>query len=127
MAKAKTATDEFQPAPGFAPAAEFEPPRAAEIGSDGPDPRDAEIERLRAELAAARAHGPVYAPGRRYRVELPDVPGHVVVEPAGGEHPFEAYKRAAGVIASPHAPQITETEEPAGVYGPDGKPRYKRG
>lgn len=71
-------------------------------------------DRLNAELQSAKAPaGPVFAPGRRYLVTLKDAPSWVV-EPEAGEHPWEAYRRATGVISSAHAPSITETDAPAG-------------
>lgn len=76
------------------------------------DPKDAEIAALKAELAAAKAGGPVYAPGKKYKVELKDA-GAAIVQPKDGEHPWEAFRRHTGVISSVHQPVITEAGDEA--------------
>lgn len=90
-----------------------------EPGDDGdtesnPDPRDAEIARLKAENAKlrARAEGAFEHVARKYKVSLKDGPA-AVVECEAGEHPFEAFKRATGVISSQHAPEIHPQPEGA--------------
>lgn len=115
MAKAKSKptadeTDEFAPAGDLTAhdADETGDVERAEI-----DPRDAEIERLKAELAAAKAaQGPTYAGGKKYTVALKDGPKAVVkCEP--GEHPWDAYRRVTGVINSVNPPVITEAHDAA--------------
>lgn len=92
--------------------------------SDAPpaaDPRDAEIAALKARVAELEAAGPpAYAPGK-YRVELPDC-RPAVVEPAEGEHPWDAFRRLAGVVSSTHQPAITRAADDAacGHLNPDG-------
>lgn len=79
---------------------------------DVADPRDAEIARLRAELAASR--GPTYEAGRKYRVSIKDGPT-AIVQPQEGEHPFEAFKRLSGVLKSDHAPEVQPAADSAKV------------
>ena len=86
------------------------------------DPKDAEIERLRAELAAAKsATPPVYAGGKKYKVSLKDA-GVAVVETRPGEHPWDAFRRVSGVLSSIHQPEITEAGDDAtcGHVRPNG-------
>jgi hypothetical protein len=81
-----------------------------------PDPRDAELAELRAEnarLKAAARPGGLYAAGRRYLVRLEGNPA-CVVEPKDGEHPYECYKAALGIVRSDAAPVIQETDLPLG-------------
>lgn len=75
----------------------------------------AEIARLRAENAKLRAASGLvdYAPGRRYLVKLKDAVSWVV-EPAPGEHPYDAFRRVTGVLASVSQPEVSPTELPLG-------------
>lgn len=98
-------------------------PASLDAGPAAPPPAPArdEVAELKARLAALESENaglksaapPAFPPGRRYLVTLRDAPSWVV-EPQAGEHPWEAYRRATGVISSAHTPVITETEAPAG-------------
>lgn len=129
MAKPKKPEDGFTPTPAFTPDVDLPDDQTEESdagdGDATEDPRDAELERLRAENAALRAAaGPVYAGGRRYRVSLRDGPT-ANVQCGPGEHPFEAFKRQTGVLNSVHAPEIHEAADdaPCGLQLPDGSVR----
>jgi len=76
-----------------------------------------EVERLQKELKAAKAKAGIeYEPGKKFRVSLKDS-GTCVVECKKGEHPWDAYRRLAGVISSIHQPTIEEVEDPDAVCG----------
>jgi hypothetical protein len=136
MAKSKPAAtaadDDIKPADGFAPAADLGgdiEPQGGPEDAPGVDPRDVEIAALKAENARLKAAGaPPHAGGGKFRVALRDGPAAVVqCEP--GEHPFEAYRRATGVINSQHAPEIHARPDDArcGVCGIDGEVPAPRG
>lgn len=117
---AKTRPTDFTPAAGFGPGDDAPAPGPAA------DPRDAEIARLRAELAARdgrvaeleAAAGDGFEAGRRYRVALEDGPA-AVVECRPGEHPYEAYKRLTGVRGSVHVPEVSPADgEAPGLLKP---------
>lgn len=129
MAKAKDRpVTSASPADDVAPAFDggFEPAESPAAPGDKAapaDPRDAEIERLKAELAAAKASGSAgYPAGQKFRVTLTGG-ATAVIQPREGEHPFEAYKRLTGVINSIHTPEITPAPDDAacGVVGLGGK------
>ena len=113
MAKNKTLADvppadDIQPADGFA---------AEPVAETAPADEVAQLKARIAELeAAAKAEKPAgMAPGR-YRVTLPDGPS-AVVECDHLDHPFEVFKRVAGVLNSVNAPEIVRVkgDTPLGV------------
>lgn len=85
-----------------------------------PDHRDQEIAALKAMLAERdatvaamkAASPPVYAEGKKYKVTLQDA-GTAVVQCGPGEHPWDAFRRLAGVVSSVHTPSITEAPDDA--------------
>lgn len=96
--------------------AESKPPQIAA--------RDEEIARLRVRVAELEAGAAVWA-AKKYTVSIPDGPT-AVVAPEPGEHPFDAFKRATGVLATPHAPQISPAGDDVecGIYEA-GKRKYQ--
>lgn len=119
MAKAKTAGD--------APPADIEP-AVPPVDAPPTDPA-AEIERLKAELAAKTAEADAAAakiaelqaaspvvsldgPKRKFVVSVQDAPTWVV-EAVHESLAFEAYKAAVGMIATPHTPVVRTAADDA--------------
>jgi hypothetical protein len=132
VAKARTApADDFKPVEGFAPAASF----GAEVDGDNdfaseiaahkaapplePDPRDAEIERLRAELATYKQAAPLVA-GGCFTLSWKDGPT-VTIDVLPGERPEDALQRY-GVHSVPHkiSVQPAPDDAPRGRHSPGG-------
>lgn len=114
MAKSRNeTTSEVEP---FIPPSETPSEVAAPAGNDELAAKDAEIERLKAELAAAKSPAPVAAPPGthpRWQVSLKDAASWVVEAP-DASNAFDAYKRATGLLSTPHSPTITKTDAPVG-------------
>jgi len=97
------------------------PPNAADGVESAPeepiDPRDAEIARLRAELAARTPSAPLVSPSGKYLVRVTDGPDWIVAA-ADGANALVAYKKAVGMTSSPHEFSATPVgdEVPVGRY-----------
>lgn len=84
------------------------------------DEKDIEIERLRKELADAKA-SPAPPPGGRYTCSIKDGPT-VTVETQAGERPEDAFLRACAIHSTPHRVSVEAVDEkaPLGVHLPNG-------
>ncbi len=121
------AADDFRPAEGFSPAAvfgdeenKFTPAHQPEGGADETDPRDAEILRLREELAALKATGGSTA-GGTFTVSIKDGPT-ATIEAEPGETPEQAFMRALGIHSTPHRCEVSAAAAGArlGLHLPNG-------
>lgn len=85
-----------------------------------PDPRDAEIEKLRAELEALRGAAPSVA-GGKFTVSIKDGPT-ATVEAKVGETPQDAFFRCCGIHSTPHRPSVSVAAADAvcGIHYPNG-------
>ena len=88
------------------------------------DPRDEEIARLKAELEAERskkaepaAIAGTVSPSGRFLVKVQDAPSWVV-EAVDSANAFQEYKRAVGMISTPHpwSAEAVGDEVPLGRY-----------
>lgn len=84
------------------------------------DAKDAEIERLRKELADARAVRAPAPPGR-YTCSVKDGPT-VTLETKHGERPEDAFLTVCGIHSTPHRIEVHEAGPDAalGVHLPNG-------
>jgi hypothetical protein len=141
MAKIKTsAADDVKPAEGFTPAAVFgEEPSAVDLMHDigrtigaaktlppvpETDPRDAEIARLKEQLAAYQEAAPLVA-GGRFTLSWKDGPT-VTIEVLPGERPEDALINRYGLNSNPPHKincQPAAADAPIGAHRPNGSVR----